>query len=257
MRWAFILCLLMFCAGCNRPANGPLRVGMEMKYPPFEMRDAQGNPAGVGVDLARALGESLGRPVEFSDLPFNGLIPALKTGQIDLILSSMTATDERRQSIDFSEPYLRTGLCLLVQKNSDIQSAADLDKPGRKVAVLKATTGHLWATNNLKQAEALILGEEAAAALEVSQGKADAFIYDQMSTLRNALKYKDTTRPLLKPFQEEGWAIALAKGKDDLRSKVNAFIKDYRAKGGFEKLGNQWLSEQKAEFTKLGVPFVF
>lgn len=257
MRWALLLCFLMFCAGCNRSANGPLRVGMEMKYPPFEMRDAHGDPAGVGVDLARALGESLGRQVEFSDMPFDGLIPALKTGQIDMVISSMTATDERRQSIDFSDPYLRTGLCLLVPKNSDIQSAADLDKPGRKVAVLKSTTGHVWATKNLKQAEPLVLGAEAAAALEVSQGKADAFIYDQMSTLRNALKYKDTVRPILKPFQEEGWAIALAKGKDDLRAKVNAFIKDYRAKGGFEKLGNQWLGEQKAEFSKLGVPFVF
>jgi polar amino acid transport system substrate-binding protein len=93
---------LLFCGGCERAgSNRPLRVGMEMNYPPFEMRDAQGQPAGVSVDLARALAASLGRPIEFSDIPFNGLIPALKTGQIDLVISSMTATDERRQSIDF------------------------------------------------------------------------------------------------------------------------------------------------------------
>ena len=263
MRWLILLLTVFLGVACQRSnpgsqsSSGPLRVGMEMKYPPFEMRDAQGQPAGVSVDLARALGKALGREVEFSDLPFNGLIPALKTGQIDLIISSMTATDERRQSIDFSEPYLKTGLCLLVVSGSDIQSAADLDKPGRKVAVVKATTGHLWATQQLKQATPLVLGEESAAALEVSQGKADAFIYDQMSTLRNWVKYRDTTRAILKPFQEEGWAVALAKGNDELRQKVNAFIADYRAKSGFEQLGDKWLKEPKAEFQKLGVPFVF
>jgi polar amino acid transport system substrate-binding protein len=263
MRWLLFLLTIVLSAACQRSTPGPqagsppLRIGMEMKYPPFEMRDAQGQPAGVAVDLGRALGKALGREVEFSDLPFNGLIPALKTGQVDLVISSMTATDERRQSIDFSDPYLKTGLCLLVNAGNDIQSAADLDKPGRKVAVVKATTGHLWATQQLKQATPLVLGEESAAALEVSQGKADAFIYDQMSTLRNWLKYRDTTRAILKPFKEESWAVALAKGSDDLRLKVNAFIADYRSKGGFERLGDQWLKEQKTEFQKLGVPFVF
>lgn len=252
-----LLFITLFCAACDKPKSGALRVGMEMRYPPFEMRDPQGQPAGVSVDLARALGEALGQPVEFSDLPFNGLIPALKTGQIDVIISSMTATDERRQSIDFSDPYLKTGLCLLVGKDTDIQSAADLDKPGRKVAVVKATTGHLWTTQKIKQATVVVLGEESAAALEVDQGKADAFIYDQLSTLRNALKYKDHTRPILKPFQEESWAIAIAKDRADLKAKINAFLADYRAKGGFETLGEKWLKEQKAEFKKLSVPFVF
>jgi polar amino acid transport system substrate-binding protein len=157
----------------------------------------------------------------------------------------------------FPTPTSGTGLCLLVGVKSDIQSAADLDRAGRKIAVIKATTGHTWAGANLKQAELLVLADESAAALEVSQGKADAFIYDQMSTLRNSLKYSDTTRALLKPFREEEWAVAIAKGNDQLRGKVNAFLAAYRAKGGFERLGDKWLKEQKAEFTKRGVPFVF
>ncbi len=255
MRLVLLLLSLLLVACGDKPRT--LRVGMEMKYQPFEMLDAKGEPAGVGVDLARALGEHLKLPVQFENMPFDGLIPALKTGSVDVVISSMTATDERRKSIDFSDPYLRTGLCLLVAAKSDIQSAADLDRAGRKVAVLKATTGHTWAEANLKNATVLVLADEAAAALEISQGKADAFIYDQMSTLRNSLKYPDTTRALLKPFREEGWAVAIAKGNDDLRAKVNAFLADYKAKGGFEKLGDKWLADQKAEFKKLGVPFVF
>ena len=89
-----------------------LIVGMELAYPPFEMTDTQGNPAGVSVDLANALGEYLHRKVVIQNIRFDGLIPELKVGKIDLIISSMTATPERAQAIDFSEPYLKTGLCL-------------------------------------------------------------------------------------------------------------------------------------------------
>jgi polar amino acid transport system substrate-binding protein len=230
---------------------------MELAYPPFEMRDQKGEPAGVSVDLARALGEALGMTVEIQNLPFDGLIPALKTGKLDLIISSMTATPERAQSVDFSEPYLKTGLCLLVGAKSGIRSIADADKIGRSIAVKKGTTGHLYALRALKAARPLVLDNENACVLEVVQGKAEAFIYDQMSTFKNARRNPDTTHALLAPFQQESWAVGLRKGSDDLRAKVNAFLADYRAKGGFEKLGDKWLGEQKAEFKRLGVPFYF
>src|SRR6187402_936719 len=86
-----------------------------------------------------------------------------------IIISSMTATEERAKAIDFSEPYLRTGLCLLVRKQSDIQSAADLDRAGRTVAVKKGTTGHLYAAKNLRNAKTLVLDKEGSAVVEVVQ----------------------------------------------------------------------------------------
>jgi polar amino acid transport system substrate-binding protein len=251
------LALLLILLALARAEGSKLRVGMELAYPPFEMRDQNGEPAGVSVDLARALGEALGRTVEIQNLPFDGLIPALKTGKLDLIISSMTATPERAQSIDFSEPYLKTGLCLLVGAKSDIRSIADADKIGRSIAVKKGTTGHLYALRALKAARPLVLDNENACVLEVVQGKAEAFIYDQMSTFKNSRKNPGTTRAILAPFQQESWAVGLRKGSDDLRAKVNAFLADYRAKGGFEKLGDKWLGEQKAEFKRLGVPFYF
>jgi polar amino acid transport system substrate-binding protein len=238
-------------------AEKKLIVGMELAYPPFEMRDERGEPAGVSVDLARALAAYLGQPVEIENIPFDGLIPALKTGRIDVIISSMTATPERAQSIDFSEPYLKTGLCLLVGSKTDIQAIADADKPGRTIAVKKGTTGHIYAAQNLKAARPLVLDKETACVLEVAQGKAEAFIYDQMSTYQNWRKNPETTRAILTPFQQETWAVGLRKGDNDLRAKVNAFITGYRGSRGFEKLGDKWLAEQKAEFKKLGIPFYF
>ena len=254
--------LLGVVVGCLSLAAGavaapPLRVGMELSYPPFEMTDTQGRPTGVSVRLAESLGRHLGRPVVIENISFDGLIPALKTGKIDCIISSMTATPERSRSIAFSEPYLKTGLALLVAAGSPVQSASDLDAPGRTVAVKKGTTGHQYASSTLKQASVLVLDKESAAVLEVVQGKADAFIYDSLSVYQNHKRHPDTTRPLLHPFRQETWAVGLRPADGELRGRVNAFLEAFRADGGFDRLGDEFLSEEKAYFKEHGIPFYF
>lgn len=249
--------LLVSCGQRQDNEDNTLVVGMELAYPPFEMSNEQNQPAGISVDLANALASHIGRPLHIENIPFSGLIPALKTGKIDLVISSMTANEERAQSIDFSDPYLSTGLCLLVSKNSDIQSIEDADKPDNSIAVKQGTTGHIFAMNNIQHAQILPLERESSAVLEVVQGKADAFIYDQMSTYRNWKRHSDTTRPLLAPFQKESWAIGLKKGNNQLRTEVNDFLKAFRENGGFEELGNRYLAEEKKAFQELGYPFFF
>jgi len=231
--------------GCSKPAHQPLIVGMELNYPPFEMIDPQGKPTGVSVDMAHALGKFLGRDVEIQNIPFDGLIPSLKTGKIDLIISSMTATAERAKSIDFSEPYLKTGLCLLANKNSALKSIADADRPGVTIAVKQGTTGHVYSREHLKQARVLVLDKEDACVLEVVQGKADAFIYDQMSVFKHWQRNQETTHAMLQPFQQESWAIGIRTGNDALKSQVNEFLKTFRAAGGFDRLGDKYLKEEK------------
>jgi polar amino acid transport system substrate-binding protein len=233
-----------------------LKVGMELKYPPFEMTDKKGNPDGISVGIAQALGEYLKQPVKIQDMSFDGLIPALKTGSIDLVISSLTVNDDRKKSIDFSEPYVRTGLALLVGKDSKVNSEADLNKPGVKIAVKKGTTAHAWASKNAPKAQLLVLDMETAAVLEVVQKKADAFIYDQMSIYKHWIKNRNTTRALLKPFQKEAWAIGVKKGNPELLKKVNDFIADYKKKQGFDKLGQKFLGEEKQVFKELGVEFI-
>src|SRR4051812_15315914 len=187
-------CVSLVLLGACKPAERKeLVVGMELAYPPFETTDAQGNPTGISVDMAKELGRHLHREVIIENLPFAGLIPALKTGKIDLIISSMTATPERAQSIDFSEPYLKTGLCLLVAAKSDIQSITDVDRAGHAIAVVKGTTGHVYAGQKIKTARTLVFDKPAACVLEVTQGKSDAFIIDQMTVLENARKNPATT----------------------------------------------------------------
>lgn len=247
--------------GCGRrrdagATGGALRVGMDLRYPPFEMQDKAGRPDGVSVRLAEALAADLGRPLAIVPMDFSGLIPALKTGNIDLIISSMTATDERRQSIAFSEPYAFTGLALLVRKDSAIQAIDDLIRAGRVVAVKVGTTGEGWAIRNLPGARRVVFEDPGACVLEVVQGRADAFLYDQLSIYKYAAENPDTTRGLLKPFVEEAWAIGVDKKNAGLLAQVNRFLAAFRASNGLGELGDRYLQQEKQQLEAAGIPFI-
>ncbi len=231
-----------------------LHVGMELTYPPFEMIDTQGRPAGISVEMAQALGSFLNKTVIIENIPFVGLIPALKSGKIDAILSSMTMTQERKESIDFSVPYLTIGLALLVPKNSTIKTINDVDITGQVVVVKQGTTGQIYAQNNLKKAQVIVLETESLCVLEIVQEKADAFIYDQLSIYANWQKNLNTTQALLDPFKKEDWAIGVRKGNVALREQINDFIRAYRSSGALDKVEDQYLSQQKAAFKQLGIP---
>lgn len=255
--WAAAAAVFLLAACGTKAPSNELVVGMDLSYPPFETIDPAGQPVGVSVDLARALGEKLGRPVRIENIPFTGLIPALNSGKIDCVISSMTDTPERRTTVDFSEPYLATGIALLAGKNSTLTGRENLDESGRTIVVRQGTTGEIWARANLKKASIVSVEKETSAVLEVVQGRADAFLYDQMSVWKNAQEQPASTRPLLAPLREEKWAVAVRKGNDALRSGINEFLAAFRASGGFEQLGDKYLKDQKAAFASEGIPFVF
>ncbi len=258
LKFLFLIVLFFFLVGCHRtPQEKPLRVGMDLSYPPFEMIDAQGEPDGVSVVMAHALSDYLHRPLEIENIPFVGLLPSLQTGKIDLVISSMTDTPERRKSIAFSIPYLTIGLGALIQQDADINSIEDLNRSGIKVAVRQGTTGQLWAQKNLTHSTILVFDQEAAAVLEVLQKKVDAFLYDEMSVWKHQHEHSLQTRALLSSLQQESWAIGLRLSDVDLRNQVNEFLKNFREQKGFEELGDRYLQNQKKDFTQKGVPFVF
>lgn len=256
----FLLTALALIPGCGKgsaPGDKPIVVGMDLSYPPFETIGPDGQPSGVSVDLARALGESLHRSVRIENIPFTGLIPSLLTGKIDLILSSMTDTPERRKTIAFSDPYLAIGLAVLATKKSGLTGAYDLDRPGRTLAVRQGTTAQVWAADHLKVAKVLVLDKESSAVLEVVQGKVDGFLYDQMSVWKYQKEYPSETVALLQPVQSESWAIGIRPGDTELLMQVNAFLKTFRDSGGFGRLGDLYLKDQKEAFAKARIPFYF
>ena len=265
-----LLLLILVAGGCGKEEakkeetkkeetkEEPLVVAMELAYPPFEGKDEAGEPTGISVDLMKAFGEYVGREIKIENTAWDGLIPSLQTGTADLVISSMTIRPDREEQVDFSDPYANALLAVLVNKNTDASSIEDLNQKGKKVAVKAGSTGHLYAESNLKNAEIMALPDESACVAEVSQGRADGFIYDQLTIYRNWQKNLDTTKAIFIPFQEpEKWGIAVRKGNSELLGQVNAFLKEFREKGGYDKLEETYLSEEKKAFDELGFQWFF
>jgi len=248
---------VVFLAAChNKSGPKPLIVGMDMTYPPFEFLNEKGEPDGVDVRIAEALAKYLGRELKLEAYGFDGLLAAVPSGEVDLAISAMTATDERRKSFDFSDPYAFTAIAMLVPKDSPIQTAADLKKPGLRVTAKLATTGEAYAREELPNAKVDPRDDEVVCVAEVANGGADVFIYDQLSIYRHWEKNKEKTRAILQPIREEAWAIGIRKGNDELRLKVNAFLKEFRESGGLTKLGDQYLAKEKKVLEEMGIPFI-
>ncbi|MBS6706393.1 MAG: transporter substrate-binding domain-containing protein [Lachnospiraceae bacterium] len=245
-------------AGGDSQEQEVLTVAMELAYPPFETKDEQGNPSGVSVDFMKDFGEYIGKEIRIENISFDGLIPSLQTGKADMVMSSMTITEERKETVDFSDPYANALLAVLTNKDSQITSVDDLNQEGKKVAVKTGSTGYLYAQEHLKNAEIIALQDESACVMEVSQGKADGFIYDQLTIYRNWQNNLDTTNAVFIPFQDvEPWGIAVKKGNTELLDQLNEFIETYREDGGFEELTEKYLSEEKEAFEELGFQWFF
>lgn len=243
----------------GEPGTGKrLVIGMDATYRPFEFQDSTGALTGVSVEIGRAIAAELGREVEFRNINFDGLILALKTGTIDLIISSMTANDERRKSVAFSEPYVKTGLAVLVAQASAVTDEASLKAAGRRVAVRIGTTGESWCVEHLPGAELVRLDTDAACVLEVVNGRVDAWVYDQISVMNYHAQHAGQTRALLKPLREEQWAVAMRKDADGaLMDGVNRALRKLRETGGFAGLAERFLARERDLMRAQGLPFVF
>ncbi len=257
----FLLSLMvLLVVGCSDKSDSkPLVVGMELQYPPFEMSDTQGNPTGFSVDMAHDLGDYLGREVVIENTAWTGLIPSLQTGKIDLIISSMAITEERAEVVDFSDPYLQSGLALLIAKSSPVEGYQDLNRADVEIAVKAGTIGEFIAKEQFPEATIRVFQQVAPAVLEVSQGRLDAFLYDPLTIYENYKNHPDTTRYNMEPIPGSygDWGVAIKQGNQSLLDEVNEFIAHYYKSGGFEKLTETYLSDIAKVFAAEGVPFFF
>ncbi|MBN8420964.1 MAG: transporter substrate-binding domain-containing protein [Verrucomicrobia bacterium] len=254
LRYLALSLLLTLCA-CSR--SDKLIIGTDATYPPFEFVDQNGQLSGVDIEVGREIGKALGKEVEFRNINFDGLITALQSGSVDLVISALSVTPERRARLDFSEPYVKTGLSVLAAKNSPIQSDADLKSPGRKIVVRLGTTGESWARENLKEAKIIALDADVSCVMEVVNGNVDGWVYDQVSVMNYHAKHPDTTRALLAPLREEVWAVGIKKGNDELKTEVNEVLSRMRGDGSFAKLAERFMAKEKAMMEAQKLPFVF
>ena len=222
-----------------------LIVGMEVAFFPFEYANEKGEPIGFDVEIAQLAAKELGVEIEIRDMEFSGLIPSLQSGKIDMIISGMTRTLTREKTVSFTQPYFVTGLCVLLsnKKAPDLQDVKELNSPDRILAVKLGTTGDLITGKLFPKAQVNRFKEETACAREVVTGRADAFLYDQLSISKHHKENPEATRALLKPFTYEPYSIAIRKGDADFLGWLNLFLETIKADGRYQELYQKYFHE--------------
>lgn len=224
--------------------HGELRVGFEAGYVPFEMTDKKGNFVGFDIDMAKEMAKAMGVKFVPVNTAWDGIIPALLTKKFDIIMSGMTITQERNLKINFCDPYIVVGQTILLNKKHEgaVKSYKDLNDPKYIVTSKLGTTGEQAVKRMIPKATYKSFETETEAALEVVNGKADAYVYDQPNcVVFMAEQGKDKLVFLDEPFTYEPLAWAVRKGDPDFINWLNNFLRQYKNDGRYEVLYNKWI----------------
>jgi polar amino acid transport system substrate-binding protein len=218
--------------------DGVFTVAMDLKYPPFTGTDDDGNPEGLEVDIANALGEYLGQEVKIIDVDFSMLIPSLESGEADAVICEMTVNDERKEKVDFSHPYLYDHTLALVNKDyADSHGITDDMSEEDFFALDDANYVGLAGTIAVsipqdKGKDVEELTEIAAVLTQVDKGLSDIFI-GANSILGCHAAYPETTIVYSGISNYTECAVAVKKGNSELLDQINEFIDSMYEDGGF------------------------
>ena len=221
-----------------------LRVGTHPTFAPFEfMETASRQYVGFDMDLIREIGKRAGLEVEIVNMGFDGLIPALLTGTIDIAVSGITITDERKKRVDFCDPYYEAGQSLMVRTEDKDKFTTAKDLEGKRIAVQIGTTGADVA-KGIAGAEVKSFNTSAEAFMDLKMKGCDVVILDRpvigYFLVKNARAAKGLSQQNAVKFDSEYFGFAVKKGNTELADKVNAALKAIRDDGTYEKIYAKW-----------------
>ena len=232
-----MLTLLIFgltsCGGNKETKDSKkLRVGLNAVFAPFEYKE-NGQVVGFDVDLINEIAKDLNYETEIIDQSFDGLIPSLKAGKIDVIVSGMTATEDRKKSVDFTDDYFVSKQLYIRKKGNNSVTASTLK--GKKIGVLLGSIQEI-AARKIDGAVVVPNKSIVNTILDLKTGKVDALIMDNVVAIEYMKK-----NPEMEIFDEkadkEGMAMAFDKGKNpELIQKVNAELKKLKENGKYDEL---------------------
>ncbi len=224
--------------------RGQLRVGFEAGYLPFEMADKKGNFIGFDIDMAKEMAKAMGVKFVPVNTAWDGIIPALITKKFDIIMSGMTATQERNLKINFADPYIIVGQTILLNKKNagKVKSYKDLNNPKYTICSKLGTTGEQAIKRLIPKAKYKSFESESEAALEVLNGKADATVYD-LPFCATFMAQQGAGKLIFldEPFTFEPLAWAIRKGDPDFMNWLNNFLRQVKNDGRYAKIYDKWI----------------
>ncbi len=257
-----LLVFAVFCLGVGAPAmgsdielarkstleailkNGELRVGFEAGYMPFEMTDKNGNFVGFDIDMAKEMAKAMGVKFVPVNTAWDGIIPSLITEKFDIIMSGMTVTQERNLKINFADPYIIVGQTILLNTKHEgtITDYKGLNDPKFIVTSKLGTTGEQAVKRHIPKCTYKSFETETEAALEVVNGKADAFVYDlPYCVVFMAQQGAGKLVFIDQPFTYEPLAWAIRKGDPDFLNWLDNFLRQMKNDGRYDVIYNKWI----------------
>jgi ABC-type amino acid transport substrate-binding protein len=230
--------------------RGKIVVGVKADFPPFGYVDSTGKNLGFDVDVAYQFAEALfNNPskVEFVAVTSGNRIPFLQSGKIDIIIATVTVTEERKQVVEFSDPYFLSGSLLLVPKASPIRGLEDVG--GKTVAVIQGAIQDKDVEQLAPKATRVKFGKVSEAVLAVKGGRADAFAQDDILILTLAKENPDM-KAVGRPFIPRPYGIAVRKGDVEFIKWVNNQLARMRKDGTYDKLWKKHFGEVEANLLK-------
>ncbi|EKN66439.1 putative amino acid ABC transporter periplasmic solute-binding protein [Neobacillus bataviensis LMG 21833] len=226
--------------------KGKLVIGVKTDFPPFGSMDASGKNVGYDIDFAKKLAEyAFGdeNAVELVAVTSANRIPLLNSKKVDLLIASLGVTEERKQVIDYTEPYFSTSHMIMVDKASKIDSLEDLKD--KNVVTLKGTTGSIALEKLVPSAKQLKLEANSEAIKALKDGRAVAMVNDE--TVLYEVVAKDPSLKLTgDPFEALPMAAAVRKGEDEWLNWLNAAIKKTANDDQFYDWFKTWFPEYKS-----------
>ena len=242
------------------PSKGvPLRIGVSATREPFSFVDKNGRVTGHDGELARIIASKLHRPIEFSNMKFMALIPALQSGKVDMIVTGMTATDERRQFVDFSQPYFASSQVMVVSKPGESTAGgaqklvSTSDIANKRIGVLLGSAHDTYATKTFPNATILQYRTAADIALGVKTGKVDVALYDEVP-LQEMLLGDPALGILGESLFSFPVGVGFNKDADGLRQNFNRFLAKIKQDGTYAGMTDRWIQKRESRMPEISAP---
>ena len=237
---------LSFGLAAGAQAGDKLRIGVEGAYPPFSWAESDGTLKGFDIEIAEALCTSMDVECELVPQDWDGIIPALLAKKYDAIVASMSITEERKKKVDFSDKYYNTPAKFVAAKDAGFDASADGLK-GKVVGVQRGTIHQCYMEKAFPDVELKLYGTQEEVFLDLGAGRIDAQISDSIQALEGFLSQdagKDYAFLGDDQFDlechGEGAGIAVRKGEDELREKLNAAIQAIRDDGTYKTINDKY-----------------
>lgn len=247
-------------AGCSKPSNddlpamegynekGYLVVGLDDTFAPMGFKDSSGEIVGFDVEMAKEIGKIIALEMKFQNVDWDLKETEMNAGNIDLIWNGYSITEERKEMVLFSDPYLNNRQIIIVLKDSGVKTKADL--AGKSLSVQKNSSALDAVSSDVAFTATLLDGKPTQfetnndCFMDLEAGRSTAIVVDEVLA-RYYMKQKGTDiyEVLEEDFGEEEYAIGMRKSDTELCEKINAALQELKDNGTFDIIKNKWFSE--------------